>query len=428
MPGIERRSVCSGVNFRSIFDSRFKTMRMSVHFFLPLEKSTAAPNAILPFLLTRASRKYPDFTKLNEHLADLYGANLDADVGKLGDCQVLSVSASGIADRYSLQGENISGELSRLLCSILFDPPFVDGMFQKDGFEQEKRQLMEQIDSEYNDKRLYALRRCEETMCAGEPFGISRCGTKEEISALDLPELTKYWSRMLHEAHVEILVLGDCDPNPVFEDFSAAFSGIGRVADPACVTKTVASAEKETDLTEKMEVEQSKLVLGFRTSCAEPQEEVPAMKLMCSLYGGSPNSRLFWNVREKLSLCYYCSSSYNPLKGIMMVQSGVETKNIEKAKKEILAQLEDIRNGDFTDDELEAARLNLCNSYRTLSDSLEGMEAWYMLQSFTHPVRKPEEEADIVMTVTRAQIIQTAGRVTLDTVYCLEGNGGVADE
>ena len=161
MIGIEQRAICDGVNFRSIRDTKFKTMRISAHLIVPMSRQTAAENALLPFLLSRASREYPDFTKLGQRLAELYGASLNADVQKLGDLQVLSLSASGIADRYALEGEAISGELAKLLCSILFDPPLVDGLFPEDGFEQEKRQTMELIDSEYSDKRTYARQRCE---------------------------------------------------------------------------------------------------------------------------------------------------------------------------------------------------------------------------------------------------------------------------
>lgn len=422
MTGIEQRPVCDGVNFRSIRDSRFKTVRMSIHFLLPLDKETAAANAILPFLLTRASRKYPDYTKLNEHLAELYGAELDADVQKLGDTQVLSVSASGIADRYALNRESVSAELSRLLCSVLFDPPFQDGLFPEDGFEQEKRQMIEMLESEFNDKRAYALRRCEEIMCSDEPYGISRCGTKEDIQNLKRESLTEAWNNLIHHARAEIMVLGDCDPEPIFCDFSAAFQNLGRTSIVQCPTLAVKTADQSSDITEKMDVAQSKLVMGFRTACAEPDKTVPAMKLMSALYGGTPNSKLFLNVREKMSLCYYCSSMFNPIKGILLVQSGVETANIDRAKTEIIAQLDEVKKGNFTEDDLKAAKLSLCNSYHTLTDSLDGLEGWYLSKTFSDPLRTPEEEAERVTAVTRDDLIHTAKSITLDTVYRLTGN------
>lgn len=423
MIGIEQRAICDGVNFRSIRDTKFKTMRISAHLIVPMSRQTAAENALLPFLLSRASREYPDFTKLGQRLAELYGASLNADVQKLGDLQVLSLSASGIADRYALEGEAISGELAKLLCSILFDPPLMDGLFPEDGFEQEKRQTMELIDSEYSDKRTYARQRCEAIMCADEPYGVNRYGGKEDIARVERPALTAAWKRLLDTAKIELMVLGDCDPAPVYEGFRAAFETLGSRKTADCTTKVVRSAEKVNTVTEKMDVAQGKLVMGFRTGTATPDEEVPATRLMAALFGGTPNSKLFLNVREKLSLCYYCSASYNSMKGIMLVQSGVEVKNMERAKEEILRQLDEVKQGNFDESEVEAAKMSLCNSYRTLSDSLGGLENWYLSQTFASHSQQPEEAAAQINAVTRQEIIDAANRVTLDTVYCLVGNG-----
>ena len=426
MIGIEQRAICDGVNFRSIRDTKFKTMRISAHLIVPMSRQTAAENALLPFLLSRASREYPDFTKLGQRLAELYGASLNADVQKLGDLQVLSLSASGIAERYVLEGEAISGELAKLLCSIFFDPPLVDGLFPEDGFEQEKRQTMELIDSEYSDKRTYARQRCEAIMCADEPYGVNRYGGKEDIARVERPALTAAWKRLLDTAKIELMVLGDCDPAPVYEGFRAAFETLGSRKTADCTTKVVRSAEKVNTVTEKMDVAQGKLVMGFRTGTATPDEEVPATRLMAALFGGTPNSKLFLNVREKLSLCYYCSASYNSMKGIMLVQSGVEVKNMERAKEEILRQLDEVKQGNFDESEVEAAKMSLCNSYRTLSDSLGGLENWYLSQTFASHSQQPEEAAAQINAVTRQEIIDAANRVTLDTVYCLVGNGEAA--
>jgi len=422
MIGIEQRSVCDGVNFRSIKDTKFKTVRMSVNFMLPIQKSTAASNALLPFLLSRASSEYPDFTKLGERLEELYGAEINADVQKLGDVQLLSLSASGIADRYSLSGESISTELSKLLCSIIFDPPFENGLFPQDGFEQEKRQTIELIESEYNDKRTYAKQRCEEIMCAEEPYGINRYGSKDAIKNLKREELTQAWQYLIHNAKIEIMVLGDCDSALVFEGFYNAFKKLNRTSTVDCPTKNIKKADKVNDVVEKMDVAQSKLVLGFRTGVAMPDAEVEAVKLMTALFGGTPNSKLFLNVREKLSLCYYCSAQYLSMKGIMLVQSGVETKNVEKAKQEILFQLDEVKKGNFDENEVNAAKLSICNSYRSVSDSLGSLEAWYLSQTFTNQVKRPDEAAAIINAVSRQEIIDAANHVTLDTVYRLLGS------
>lgn len=424
MMKMEQYPMMDGINFRSIRDTRFKTLRIAVNFMLPIDKNTAAANALLPFLLSRASREYPDFTRLNERLSELYGASISADVRKLGEAQVLSIAASGLADRYALEGESISAELSKLLCSVLFDPPLVDGLFSEDGFEQERRQTIETIDSDFNDKRTYAKLRCEQLMCENEAFGISRYGSREDVVSLRREDLTKVWERVLKTARIEIMALGDCDPVPIFDGFSQMFQTIKREPVPAVQTEIIKTVEEPREFEDTMSVAQSKLVLGFRTGTAVPGEAVASTKLMSAVFGGTPSSKLFLNVREKLSLCYYCSSRYDWNKGIMLVESGVETQNIEKAKKEILFQLDEIRNGNVSEDEIQAAKLSVGNNYRTLGDYLGGLENWYVSQTFCETIQTPDEAAEEINAVTKEQMVQAAQNVVLDTVYRLVGEEG----
>lgn len=421
---LDQYPVMEGVQFRSIRDTRFKTLRIAVNFMLPLEQETAAANALLPFLLSRASREYPDFTRLNERLQELYGAAVHADVRKLGEVQVLSVAAASLADRYTLDGESISQEISKLLCSLLFDPPLENGLFPEEGFEQEKRQTIEMIDSDFNDKRTYARLRCEQLMCEKEAFGLNRYGSREDVVALERSEMTKVWEKVLKTARVEIMALGDCDPVPVYERFLEAFQKIDRNPVPAFHTEIMKSVPQVREFTDTMSVAQSKLVMGFRAGAAVPADAVASTKLMTAVFGGTPSAKLFLNVREKLSLCYYCVSRYDWNKGIMMVESGVETENIEKARKEILAQLEEIRVGNITEEELQAAKLSMSNSYRTVGDYLGGLENWYITQAFCEKVQSPEEAAEEINSVTVEQVVQAAKDVTLDTVYQLVGEEG----
>ncbi len=422
MTEINRKVVCNGVDFQSVPNARFKTMRISVHFILPIEKQRVAANAVLPGLLCRASRQYPDYAKLSRRLAELYGASLNAEVQKLGDNQLLSISAVGIADAFTLHGESVSKELAELLCSIVFDPPFENGTFRREDFDQEVRQTLELMDSEFNDKRIYAKQRCQEIMCEREVYGIPRYGTKEAVRALTPGDVKKAWEHMLAQARVHIMALGNCNPQLVFDGFFKAFAKVDRSCVVTCDTEIVPSAVQIRDFSEQMEVAQSKLVLGFRTKIAAPQEQTTAVKLMTAIFGGTPHSKLFLNVREKLSLCYYCAARYNSNKGILTVESGVETPNIEQAKQEILNQLEQMKQGNFTDEELEFAKLSVCNQYRTVGDYLDNTESWYLAQIFLPQVRTPEQAAELINKVTRQEIIDAAQQVTLDTVYRLVGN------
>ena len=370
MAGIEHWMICDGVEFLGFRDPKFKTARMSVHFLLPMCKEEASANALLPFLLSRASREYPDFTKLEQRLAELYGASLSADVDKVGDMQVLSVAASGLADCYALEGEPILQHLADLLCSVLFDPLLEDGLFPLDGFEQEKRQTIELIETELNEKRSYARQRCESLMCAEEPYGLSRYGTREEVAALERPQLTESWKRVVTHAPARVIVMGNCELEPLYERFCRAFRALSRGALVPCETHNRPAAPQVREVKEELPVAQAKLVMGFRTGIFQPQKEVAAMRMAMTIFGGTPSSKLFVNVREKQSLCYYCGASYNSMKGIVLVQSGVEEKNIEKARAEILKQLVELQQGRFTEEEWSAAKLSLLNAYRATADSL----------------------------------------------------------
>jgi predicted Zn-dependent peptidase len=421
MTAINRQQICEGVHFSSVPDSRFKTGRITAAFLLPLTGETAAANAILPYLLCRSCREYPDFTALNRKLSELYGAALYADVHKVGEVQMLCLSAVGIDDRYALDNQSVSRELTSLLCSVLFDPALENGVFRSEDIKQEKRQLIERIDAEYNDKRSYAKMRCEELMCQEEAFGVSVYGKREQVEQLTAQEIVDAWRRALRCARIELIMLGNSDPKQAKEVFSQAFSRIEREQPAKCSTEVVRSADEVHEYNDSMDVAQAKLVIGFRAGTASPDEDVMATRLMTALYGGTPHSKLFLNVREKMSLCYYCSSQYDRYKGIIMVGSGVEQQNIEKARKEILHQLEEVQNGNFDDNDLESAKMSVANSFRSVADYLGGLEYWYLCQTLEGAMCTPEQSAENITKVTRQQVIDAAKKVTLDTVYTLTG-------
>ncbi len=425
MTEINQHTIGEGINFRSIQDSRFKTVRMSIHFMLPLEQDHAAANALLPFVMCRASKEYPDFTRLSRRLAELYGASLSAEVQKFGDVQVLSISMVSLADSYTLYHENLSKELTELLCSIVFDPPFdSNGLFSAEDFHQEQRQALETIDAEFNDKRTYAKQRCEQVMCANERYGIRRYGSRKAVATLQCGDVTNAWKRVIQNAKIEIMVLGNCNPQPVCDVFASAFAKLDRNTPDSCDTEIIKAAKECKEISEHMEVAQSKLVMGFRAGAQLDTPEETAARLMVTILGGTPHSKLFLNVREKLSLCYYCAARFNSIKDLIFIESGVETKNLADARKEILTQWQEICDGNITDAEIQSAKLSICNSYRTIGDYLGGLESWYLTQTFRPNIQTPEEAAEEINTVTKEEIVAAANRVTLDTVYQLIGNEG----
>lgn len=419
MNSIKRNTIADGVFFNSIKDSRFKTMKISANIIVPLSEETASANALLCGVLSRSCKAYPDFTKLSKKLCSLYGANLNASVRKSGDRQILSISATGLDDRYAFAGESIAKELSMLLCSVIFEPNLNNNMFVESEVEQERRQLFDLIDSEYNDKRIYANGQLIKNMCANEVFGIKRYGTAEKIKEVTPSSLYDTWQNLLKTAIFEIMYIGDSTPDKAVEVFTEAFSKVERK--PVELTnEIVRSADEIKHVTEEMDLSQSKLVIGFRTDCAVPDKEVNATRLMCAILGGTANSKLFCNVREKQSLCYYCASRYDMQKGILSVDSGVEGENLEKAEKGILKEVADMKRGEITDFEIEATKMAVINSFNSSNDTVSGIESWYSSQLLNGEFKSIEELSEEINAITKEEIIKAAQKLTLDTVYVLK--------
>lgn len=416
---INRNEISNGVYFSSIKDNRFKTMKISANIIVPLSQETASENALLCGVLSRSCKAYPDFTLLSKKLSSLYGADLATSVVKSGDCQVLRISASGLDDNYAFAGESVSRELSSLLCSVIFEPNVSNNAFEEEEVEQERRQLLDLIDSEFNDKRIYANGQLIKNMCANEVFGMKRYGTPEKIKAVTPASLYFTWQNILKTAKFEIIYIGDSSADKAQKVFADAFSDVQR-SPSSLQTEVVKSSDDVKHIVENMELSQSKLVMGFRTGTAIPDESVNAARLMCAILGGTASSKLFCNVREKQSLCYYCASRYDSHKGIMTIDSGVEGDNLEKAEKAILKEVEDMKNGIISDFEIEATKMAVINSFRTSNDTVSGIETWYANQLFNTSFKTVDEISAEINAVTKEDIISAAQRLSLDTVYQLK--------
>ena len=420
MSKLIRTEISDAVAFNTIKENRFKTMRISVTAFLPLQKETAAQNALLSLVMTRSCEKYPDFTLLSKKLSYLYGASLSSNFHKMGDVQALTFSVSGIDDRYALGDDIISKELSDLLCDVIFNPFLKDNAFNGVECEQERRQLIDMIDSEFNEKRLYASQKAIGIMCADEAYGIKRYGDKDSVTAVTPADLYDAWLEMLKTARFEIIYVGDSDSSVALDVFKNRFEKIERT--PVCLsTKVVRKADNVKSENEDMDLSQSKMILGLRTAVAEPDDDTMATRLMCAVLGGTAHSKLFCNVREKLSLCYYCSSSYIRSKGIMLIESGVEKDNIEKAKQAILNEIKAMQNGEITDHELQAAKMSMANSFNTACDTVSGIDSYYLSQMLDKCVMTPQQAVEKVYSVTKEDVIRCANNLTLDTIFTLTG-------
>lgn len=415
-----QKSICEGVNFSHITDDRFKIGRLSATLLVPLNRQTAAANALLSCVLTRSCKKYPDFTALCRKLDSLYGAALYPSIRQIGDYQALTIAVSGIDDKYALDGEAVSMELAQLLSSIIFEPNITDGHFTDEDVEQERRQLIENIDAEYNDKRYYATKRCIETMCREELYSIGRFGSRQEVEALTHPDIYSAWERLLSDSRVELTMLGSTEPDKAYEGFAGYFGD-----KPRKIQKIEHQDIRPTEvkrIAETEELSQSKLVMGFRCSYEKDDKGGLENSLMSAILGGTPTSKLFLNVREKQSLCYYCVSRVDSNKGVMLIDSGVETENIEKTENAILEQLDSLKRGNISDSELLDAKLAVKNSLMSSLDSLAALQSFYIGGILRENQLSPLKAAELVDGISKERVIELAQKVELDTVFSLVGN------
>ena len=417
----EITSLGEGIVGQFIKNDRFNTTLISFNFYLPLKKETVAENALLPFVLTTCSEKYPDFSKLNYKLTRLYGAELISSCEKVGDYQLLKMAISVINDKYTIDKEDLTAQACELLCDLIFKPKAENGEFALEDTEREKRKAIEHIKGELNEKRLYAKRRLVEEMFKGEAYGISKCGTVEQVEAITGKSLYTAWENMLKSGYVRINVVSSALPRGLFESVSQSFERINREKVTDCKVNTpLAPVKSVRTVTENMDITQGKLVLGFTSNISGADRETLALTLMCDIFGGGPYSRLFNNVREKLSLCYYCAVGLVKIKGFLTVDCGIDSKNEEKTIKAITDQLFIMKKGMFTDFEFESAVKSTKDSLKTYYDSQAMLDMWYSLKIFEENPPSPEELSQLISTVTKEEICEAAKGIELHTIYSLK--------
>lgn len=418
---MERKNIAPGVRLFTHNTAQFKNAVVSLNITAPLDSDTSA-RALLIHLLSRTSKDYPTVYEMNRKLAALYGAGLSASVKKIGEAQVLSLVLVCLDDRFALKGEKVLNDGIELLLNAFLKPDITPSGFKDENVAREKRLLIEKIDSERDDKRVYALTRMTEEMCRDEFYGTDRLGNRDTISALDGKELFRVWKDMLFTCPIQINITGNFNKTEAEKLFADRFNALARKNEDILEIRTefISEAYESKTVTEKQKVKQGKLVIGMRAGMTYEGDNFPALKIMTAIFGSGTFSKLFMNVREKMSLCYYCSARLIDSKGIITVESGVETENAYKALEAIRNELDAVRNGDFSDEIINQAKLSITDSYKSFSDSVLYIDMWATMQCNKADFRSPEEYAAMMQDISREEIIVAANMVTEDTVFILE--------
>lgn len=415
---INRRKIADGVYFSSITDKRYKKNLISVAFSTQLSEDTATENVIVPLMLTKCNSKLPSYKAFNNRMSRLYASNIGGTTGRQYDLQTISFGAYYLDDVYALAGEKMTDIMTDILIDCLTSPVTENGAFSAKFTELEKKTAIDNIETAINDKRSYAIERAMRTICKGEPASVCSYGTIEKAQQINPESAYKAYCRMLETMPCEIICTGCSDFDGVAEKFAAAFEKAGRHDIETTSISRSPIKDKTEEVTERLTVNQSKLVLGFKSH----SDDDAALVILQKIFGGTTSSKLFQNVREKMSLCYYCSAARNDLKGIMLVNSGVENENIEKTRNAVVDQLDEIKNGNFTDEDINFAEMAIKNDFKSVADSAGNVSNWYFDCIRKNDIVTPEEKLERYLGVSKGRIIDAAKSMVLDSVYVLTGN------
>ncbi len=410
-----------GVRLTYLQTEKFKTDYVSVNFLRPLTEQDAPMGALLPSVLLRGTERYPDMSAMCAQLDTLYGAGIDGSSRKKGEVQIIGFYMDFIDDALSPDGSEVLNPAMDFLGQVLLHPLLENGLLKTDYLEGEKMNLINTIEAQINDKRAWASKRLVETMFEGEAYRISRLGTVEQVRAIDAPALTSYWRRMLAQSEMEIFFMGRAPLAQVEQSLRHTLTGLPRENLDAFGTQLCCKTEPLKERSEVMDVTQGKLVMGLRTPDIANTPQFPALVMCNTILGGTVTSKLFLNVREKMSLCYSVSSGLEKFKGVMIISAGVDSGKYTVARDAILRELEACRSGEITDGEIDAALKALVSSLRAAEDSPGRLDDHFLGQRLLGIDTAPADLIPQLQAVTRDDIAAAARRLWLDTIYFVKG-------
>ena len=417
---MQKIKICDNINLNYIQETKFKTTTIGTYIHRPLNAKDATKNALIPYMLRRGCAKYPSTRLLEEHLDDLYGAKMYHSVEKKGEDQILGISFKIVSDKYLPDNVSITDSITDLMLSVVFEPLLENNSFNTSYFEQEKKTIKEEIENLINDKRDYAVWRCFEEMCKNEAYGVYKLGSIEQLDKITPQELYSHYKDIISSSFIDIFICGEVDFDAVCNKIRQFVSGMkfNAVQYPETAFNPAGDVKHFEDI---MDVNQGKLSLGFRTNIKPTDSDYYALVVFNSIFGGGAHSKLFNNVREKLSLAYYVFSRLEKYKGLMIVSSGIEFANYQKAYDEIFVQLDAVKSGDISDNELFVAKSALINTVESYKDEQGYLRNFYLSELVANTNNTIDGYIEKIKAVTINDVIKAANKIVLDTEYFLKG-------
>lgn len=420
------KEIKKGIKVHFIQTNKFKTNLFAVFFSVPLDRKNVTANAAIPAVLRMGTANLKSQEEISIELENMYGAELDAGVEKIGDNQIIKFYLETLNDNYLPNNENISKKAIELLLDIVLNPLTEEGYFKKEYVDSEKKTIKRLIDGRIDNKDMYAYTRCIEEMYKNKPYGLYKFGYTDDLEQIDRKNLYEYYKQLLSEAKVDIFASGDFKSKEIAtlilndENLQKLKSRQDKHIINNEQTEKKEQIEVKT-IQDKKDVTQGKLVIGLDIDFYK-QDSKYAMCLYNVILGESATSKMFQNVREKAGLAYSARSTYLRQKNNIFIRAGIEIKNFEKALDIIKVQLEDMRKGNFTDEDINNAKKYMLAGIRTVQDEQDSEITYYMGQEISGKLLTFEEYMNKINNVTREEIEEVANNVHLNTIYFLKSN------
>lgn len=418
----KQTEIKKGIKLHTINTNKFKTNLIAVMLTTKLDKENVTKNAIIPAVLRRGTANLKTLEEINKKLEEMYGASLDCGLDKTGDNQVLKFYIESVNDEFlPNENENMLKTSIENILETIFNPYLENDCFKKEYVEQEKENIKQIIEGKIDNKARYAIDRCIEEMYKNEPYGLYKYGYVEDLQNIDEKNLYEYYINLINEAKIDIYVSGIVDDKII--EIIKNNENIKKLKErtPEYIMPEIKPkiSEQENVVQESMEVTQGKLIIGLDLNVEKEELRYDVM-IYNSILGGSANSKLFQNVREKASLAYTASSSYLRFKNNIFIKCGIEIANYDKALEIIKQQIEDMKKGDFTDEEVENAKQGIMAAVKSIDDEQDTEVTYFFGQELSNYKTDIEDYIEEVNKVNKQKVIDIANKVSINTIYFLK--------
>ncbi len=417
----KEKEIKKGIKLHEIQTDKFKTNLIAVFLTIPVTRENVTKDALISSVLRRGSKNMPTLAQISKEMEEMYGASFDCGIDKTGDNHVLKFYIETINDNYIPQdNDNMLKTAIEKILEIIFNPLIENNAFKQEYINQEKANIKRIIEGKADNKARYAFDRCLEEMYKDKPYGLYKYGYIEDLENITAEDLYVYYQKMISECKIDIFVSGNIDEVTKIVEENENIQKL-KEREPQYIVNKIEKKDEveEKEIVDEMDVTQGKIVIGIDLHLEDEKQMYDAV-VYNAILGGSANSKMFQEVREKASLAYTAGSNYIRYKSNIFIKCGIEIKNYQKAIEIIQKQLEDMKNGIFTDEDIENAKKGIISAIKSIDDEQDTQITYLFGQELTSIKTTEEEYIEKINKVTKEDIIKVAQSITINTVYFLK--------